>query len=61
VRPTDNTVYILGPKAVGMKLTIPMPRARLLGNEASTRGKASVRPVVDLTDLPNLLLCTPAS
>jgi hypothetical protein len=43
VRPTDNTVYIVGSKAVGMKLTIPMPRVGLLGNEVSAHGKASVR------------------
>jgi hypothetical protein len=41
-RPVDNTVCILGPKSVGMTLTIPMPRVVLLGNEATARGKASV-------------------
>jgi hypothetical protein len=27
VHPTDNAVCMLGPKSVGMKLTIPMPCA----------------------------------
>jgi hypothetical protein len=46
---------ILGPMTVGMKLTIPTPRAWLLGNEASTHGKASVRLVLGLADLPNVI------
>jgi hypothetical protein len=45
VRPAD-----FWSKCSCMKLTIPMPRAWLLGNEASARGKGA-RPVVGLADL----------